>query len=89
MESTDKIEREKQIIPSPRIKGGVTATTIEAFEKWIRDLPQDQFPVNVRISGAPEAQFNSANELSDKQDLIQEQLGRTGFIDFYRPKALP
>lgn len=84
--SPDGINKEAQIISSPRIKGGLTATTMEAFEKWIRELSQDKFPVLVRKSGAPEIQFDSANDLADKYGSIQEQFDRAGFVDFYRPK---
>ena len=82
----DGIKKDTQIISCPRIKGGFTATTIEAFEKWVRDLPQDRFPVNVRISGAPESQLSSANDLANQHAIIQGQLGRAGYVDFYRPK---
>lgn len=81
-EQRAEIVAKEQIITHPTIPGAKRATTIEAFETWLRNSGT-KFPVAVTVSGGLPEKLNSANDLARVHKVVMTELERKGYLDFH------
>jgi hypothetical protein len=85
----DVIKSVEQIIVHPTERYKMRATTLKAFIKAIRDMPQEKFPVEFAISGSPNGRLESGEDLRELFKSQKEEKERKGYIDFWSVKDAP